>query len=263
MANSKISFLIATYKDPTFTKQCIDSIFLKCDVVKSKNEIIVYEDGSDYDDFNNIKNFCEKHKHRKYIKFIYDRSNNGIGFAMNRLVKEANNDMCIRIDSDVEFVIKNFDDKLISFLEKDKTLGLITCRTETIGQPLQRVKIPDYFIETNIEEEYMNSLDVPILTYCSEPNEVLSGFCFAFRKSNIIENDIRFCTEMKMYGEDGIFHFDILNAGFKAAIANKLYMWHKHHGTVGNIDEGLVTIERKKALEVWTEYLQKGKEKIN
>lgn len=232
----KISFLIPNYKTSYHTIKCLESILNYCDFSKLDKEIIIYDDGSGREE--QIK------QDKRLLKLIEglplevkgkiivhnDPENKGVGNAFNWMIELSESEYLIRLDNDTVIAEKDFDEKLIKYLEEDEELGLITCRTDRTSQRLQVIKIPDIF-ETNEEIlNYLKNGPCDELTYCSKPVESLAGYCFAFRRKDF-DKTKGFCTEMQILGEDNLFYLDIVKLGLKTAIANKLFIHHVHHAT--------------------------------
>jgi GT2 family glycosyltransferase len=261
MAKKDIAFIIPNYNSSELLIKCIKSIIKYCDFSKQNKEIIVVDDCSNSEEYFKLSEFLldpnQELSQEVYnsMKLLVNEENKGVGYSFNKGIKYTRAKYIIRLDSDTEFVTKDFDEKITSYLANDRKLALVTCRTTRTGQNLQKMKIPDMFFKEDKVDDYMNSLDVPELTYHETVNEALSGFCFAFKRSVVVNKDIWFDDSIKVYMEDGKFHLDLVKAGYKCAIAKRLYMWHIHHGTTDKFEESEKNKCKEIAFEKWKEYI--------
>lgn len=239
---SKISIVIANYNSSDYTISCIKSILDKHDM--SDKEIIVVDDFSDEKEYKKLLNSIEFHEYMNLLKL---NRNGGLGNAINEGHKIAKGKYLVKLDSDTIIIHKNFFDKLVKFLEEDKELGLVTCKTDNIGQSRQFIRIPDVF-ETDEEiEEFMGNSDKKELSYHNKKEQAYSGMMFMYRKEDIEKFNIQYCIKTKFLVEDNIFYLDVLRRmKKKCAIANKLFIKH-----MTNNSKKKITNERILAKEIW------------
>lgn len=235
----KISIIVANHNSSDYTISCIKSIFDKHDM--SDKEIIVVDDGSTEEEFNKL---CDK----RWINLLKRlKENKGLGYTINEGHKLAKGKYLVKLDSDTIIIHKNFFDKLAKFLDEAKELGLVTCKTDNIGQPLQWIRIPDCFETDEQIEEFMENSDRKDLTYHNKKEEAYSGMMFMYRKEDIEKFNIEYCTKTKFLVEDNIFYLDVLRKmKKKCAIANKLFIKH-----MTNNSKREITNERILAKEIW------------
>ena len=187
--NPKISIVIANYNSSTMTINCIKSILDKHDM--SNKEIIVVDDGSDENEYNKLLDSTEV----RNANILRLNENKGLGNAINEGHKIARGKYLVKLDSDTTIIHKNFFDRLAKFLDEDSELGLVTCKTDNIGQHRQWMKIPDIF-ETDEEiEEFVDNLNKPDLTYHSDKESAYSGMMFIYKREDIEKFDIQYCTK--------------------------------------------------------------------
>lgn len=261
----RISIVIANYNSSDYAISCIKSIIDKHDM--SDKEIIVVDDGStreeidkllDVSDLNQFpkkmrKDFMKSFLKSKKVRIKELLENKGLGNAINKGNKLAKSKYLVKLDSDTIIIHKNFFDKLAKFLDEDKGLGLVTCKTDNIGQSRQFIRIPDVF-ETDEEiEEFMSNSDKKELTYHNKKEEAYSGMMFIYRREDIEKFKIEYCTKTKFLLEDNIFYLDVLRKMKKdCAIANKLFIRHTTNASKGNTFDSDETLRnRMLAKEIW------------
>ncbi len=110
----RISIIIPTYNRRQLLDECLSSILMQD---YNNTEVIVIDDNSNED----IKGLI-KTKHPKVI-LITNTSNKGPSFAKNQGILASSGTYILFLDSDSELVEKSTLSKMISILEKDKTIG--------------------------------------------------------------------------------------------------------------------------------------------
>ncbi len=247
----KISIIIANHNSSDYTINCITSIIDKHDM--SDKEIIIIDDGSNGEEKGKIRKLWNENNNYKNMKFTMLKENKGLGNAINEGHERVRAKFIIKLDSDTIIIHKNFFDRLAKFLDEDSELGLITCKTDNIGQPLQRMRIPCVF-ETDAEIEYfVDSLCKPKLTYHSDKQSAYSGMMFMYRREDIEKFDIKYCTKTKFLVEDNIFYLDVLRKmKKKCAIAERLFIKHITNASKGKLFDSTETMRnRELAQEIW------------
>ena len=112
--NPKISIIIPTYNRIQLLDECLTSILIQD---YTNIEIIVINDNSDEDITGLIKTKYPK------ITLITNTSNKGPSFAKNQGITASSGNYILFLDSDSELIENNTLSKMISILEKDKTIG--------------------------------------------------------------------------------------------------------------------------------------------
>ena len=94
----KISIAIPTYNSSKFIKESIPKIY-KTSVI---NEIIIHDDCSNEDDFEDIQRFISKYKKNKKINLKIFRNSSNIGGFKNKYlaVEKCENNIVYQMDSD-------------------------------------------------------------------------------------------------------------------------------------------------------------------
>lgn len=238
----KISFLIANYNTSDLTIKLVRTILDYCDFSKGDKEIIIVDDASRPEERYKLKPDetltpdLLKDVDKKILDKITIRQleeNKGIGNAMNVAIETAQGKYGIRLDNDTEIIEKDFDEKLIKILEDDKEAGLVTCVTDNIASPIQKITIPEVFKEDKrMLLNFVKDRDCEELRVCKEAVECFAGFCMAFRKEEVGN----FFIGSKMFGEDNIKYLEYLEKGMKCIVAQKLFIVHHYHGTTKHIN---------------------------
>ena len=116
----KISIAIPTYNSSKFIKESIPKIY-KTSVI---NEIIIHDDCSNEDDFEDIQRFISKYKKNKKINLKIFRNSSNIGGFKNKYlaVEKCENNIVYQMDSDnilSNSFSKFFDSNFLQNFEND------------------------------------------------------------------------------------------------------------------------------------------------
>lgn len=105
----KLSVLIPVYNEKNTIKQCVESV-LKADIGDLDLEIII-SDNNSYDGTKEIlKSFNDER-----IKILYRETNNGKGANIKNALNEANGDLILFQDGDLEYSPNDYKDLLEPF----------------------------------------------------------------------------------------------------------------------------------------------------
>ncbi len=249
----RISIIIASYNSSDYTISCIKSIIDKHDM--TDKEIIIIEDGSSLGEKQILENGLNYDliKFQDKLNINVLEENKGLGNAINEGHKMARGKYLVKLDSDTIIIHKNFFDKLAKFLDEDTGLGLVTCKTDNIGQPIQWIRIPDCFETDEQIEEFMANSDKKELSYHKDKESAYSGMMFMYRRADIEKFNVEYCTKTRFLVEDNIFYLDVLRKMKKdCAIANKLFIRHETNASKGNTFDSAETLRnRRLAKEIW------------
>lgn len=117
MIESKVSIIILTWNTKDFLTACLDSLKrFKSDI---GYEVIVVDNGST----DNTIEYLEENY--PYVKSIRNEKNLGTS-ERNKGIMAATGKYIAFIDSDIEFIEENTFDKLISILDSDIRIGLVS-----------------------------------------------------------------------------------------------------------------------------------------
>ncbi|KKN62426.1 hypothetical protein LCGC14_0512230 [marine sediment metagenome] len=219
-----ITFGVACYNGSDFLDRCLFSLQHS---KSNEDEIIVYDDGSDDDDY--LKEAAEKYD----AVFIRNEENRGLVYGWNVIASNAKNDLICLIDSDVA-VPKCFRNILMEDMNE---------RYGVIG-----------YESTHVNFDYFMSLDEDKLSFCPKtpvvktPATQLAGYCYCFSK--IDYNQVG--------GFDENYRMSLGDADFCCMIADKLCkislrvnypkVFHIENSTLGKVIK--VTREQMLAREM-------------
>jgi len=113
MAN-KLSIIIPVFNEAAFIIRCLENI-LQTKIPGREKEIIVINDGSTDNTLDLLKQFKEKHK---TIKIINSKTHQGKGAALKKGIKEANGEIVIIQDADLEYDPNDYEKILAEFKNK-------------------------------------------------------------------------------------------------------------------------------------------------
>jgi glycosyltransferase involved in cell wall biosynthesis len=105
----KLSVLIPVYNEKNTIKQCVDSV-LKADIGDLELEIII-SDNNSHDGTKEIL----KSLNDQRIKVLYRENNNGKGANIKNALKEADGDLILFQDGDLEYSPNDYKDLLEPF----------------------------------------------------------------------------------------------------------------------------------------------------
>lgn len=100
---------------------------------------------------------------------------------------------------------ENWLSKLIEVFDKEKDVGCVSCVTNACG--VNKQKVP--------RENKYKVVD----------SDMLSGFCFVFRKK-LWEEMKGFDENFKIYGEDSDFFYRVKKAGYRLLIRKDVFIYH-------------------------------------
>ena len=100
MSNIKVTVAIPTYNQEELVIKAIKSIPRKNGI-----EIIVCDDGSTDNTWNNLIKYVSEHKN---IRLLQNKENKGVAHTVNRLIDEAEGEYIVLLGSDDYFYTDNF-----------------------------------------------------------------------------------------------------------------------------------------------------------
>ena len=255
MEKIKLSFIVANYNTSDLTIRCVKSILDNCNM--TNKQIIMVDDFSRKEESDKLISFWKNTDYKYVIELIILKENKGIGNAMNEGIKHSSGNCIIRLDNDTEIIEKDFDETLVKFLMWDEKLGLVSCLTDNISSPAQKIIIPETFKGNNEQTlNYIKNRDIEELKYYSEPKHCFAGFCMCFRKEDY-DKIGGFSVKTKILLEDNLFYLDMIDLKMKCAVAQKLFINHLYHGTIGNFTKEELEQNSIKARELFLERVNK------
>lgn len=242
MENNKnylISVCVVTQNNYKHMKLLLNSLFALYS--SQEIEIIIIDNNSSDDTSKLINEFIVLSKIK--IKYIHRERSFSLPENRNLAVKNANGNIIVLIDSDVEFIDLNFFDTVKSIFYDNSVFilsPLIIGRRDGLTQSLglsRLFKMPYIFKFNfpNMKPEYVEKVT---------KNEIINidmihGACFIFRKSLL--GKIGYFDEfMEPYNFDEMdFCIRASMNGFKLVATSKLKIIHYGGGTTNNFDKGI------------------------
>jgi N-acetylglucosaminyl-diphospho-decaprenol L-rhamnosyltransferase len=215
----KISIIIVTYNNEKEIKICIESILLS----NSDLEILIVDNYSNDKTLQILKTFGNK------IKIIESGKNLGFGKASNLGAKEANGEYLIFLNPDTKNIANNFFEKLVTYLEKNFSYGLISPAIINSEKKIVKSvrKLPtafgafrEYILgQKGAYDFYQPSYDGLCAVEC------IVGACIAIKK-DFFNKLGGFNEKYFMYFEDIELCREINKAGFKIGYLPNLQIEH-------------------------------------
>ena len=197
MNKYKFSVILPVYKKVSIKEfeSCFNSI-IKQSLLP--DELLIVIDGPIKD---NIKNFIfKKHKKYKFIKLLKFSNNNGLGYVLNKAVKECKYNYIARCDAD-DISIKNRFQLQINFFKKNKKIDVLGTNVyEVKNNKIYSKKVMNNFHEKIAKKIYLR-------------NPINHSTVF-FKKKTIMDagnyEDVRFYEDyflwFKVFKNKGKFH---------------------------------------------------------
>ena len=117
-----VSIIVLSYNRPQQTKKCIESIYLK---TKTSFELIVIDNGSDYENYKPIKDLA---KQLKYIRVIRLPNNIGVASGRNYGANLAKGKYIVFLDDDITVITDGWINQLIERLKSIHGASVVGCR---------------------------------------------------------------------------------------------------------------------------------------
>lgn len=213
MKNEKIcSFVILSYNQVDFTKNCLDSIRRN---TATPYELIIVDNHSNDETLQYLRQ-------QKDIILIENQENKGFAGGCNQGMKVAKGDYILLLNNDT-IVTKGYLENMLQLLESDKDIGIVGPVTNnTIGNQKIKVDIP-YENITEIEA-FGEKISSSNKEACRASR--LIGFCMLFRKEFM--NEVGIFDENFRIGnyEDDDLCIRALLAKKKLYICNKSFVYH-------------------------------------
>lgn len=195
MTNKEIvSVGVPVHNASKFIERCASSIFTQ----NYENlDIVFVDDCSTDNSMDIIRATLERFPHRKnHTRIISLTTNQGVSVARNTLIEAFKGDFFTFVDAD-DYLSDNAIDLLVCKQKEDES-DLVT----------GNIKVKYFDKEDIIEEPYFNYPDEMLLHLVSQPANH-SNWARLYRKSIVIDNDIRYKSGMSM-GEDWLFLVNVV-----------------------------------------------------
>jgi GT2 family glycosyltransferase len=171
------------------------------------------------------------------VVYLVSKTNEGCGGGRNIGMREVANeefDYLFIVDSDI-YVPKNWDKKMVDFMERNKKIGLAGPSTNYAGSPQLVKDCPELKTDKEIEEfalEFDKRNGHSVVPW----QWPVIGFCQIIRKE-VFDKVGYFDETFKLYGcEDNDYCWRIQQLGWNLAYINNIFIYHHGHGGFDLLD---------------------------
>lgn len=255
----KTAFLIVNYNDYKTTIQLLNNI----KEFQSLDKIVVVDNNSTDNSFNEIKKYIKKNKKDKFIDIIKNFENKGYGSGINygaKYLKKTIGD-CYIVVSNADIIIYSDEDisKLISTFDSDTAVVAPIIKEHTGVS--RGWKVPTPFQDSLLNIIYIHKYLKPKLLfykneYYSEKNiqvDAVSG-CFFIINSKYLEQINYFDENIFLYYEENTLAQKLKKINKKTMINTQVEVFHNHSVT---IDKNINKLKKYKILKKSQMYFQK------
>ena len=210
------------YGDPALTKRSVESILKN---THHDYKLIVVNNG-----LPELDPVMEELLPHPDIQYIVSETNTGCGGGRNIGMRETDDefDYLFITDSDI-YVPKNWDKKMVDFMEANEKIGLAGPSTNYAGSPQLVENCPELNTDEEIEA-YALEFDKNDSLHIVPHRWPVIGFCQIIRKE--VFNKVGFFDEtFKFYGcEDNDYCWRVQCAGWHLAYIKNVFIYHDGHG---------------------------------
>ncbi len=255
----KTAFLIVNYNDYKTTIQLLNNI----KEFQSLDKIVVVDNNSTDNSFDEIKKYIKKNKKDKFIDIIKNFENKGYGSGINygaKYLKKTLGD-CYIVVSNADIIIYSDEDisKLISTFDSDTAVVAPIIKEHTGVS--RGWKVPTPFQDSLLNIIYIHNYLRPKLLfykneYYSEKNiqvDAVSG-CFFIINSKYLEQINYFDENIFLYYEENTLAQKLKKIKKKTIINTRVEVFHNHSVT---IDKNINKLKKYKILKKSQMYFQK------
>jgi len=215
-----------------------------------KNIYLVEDSGENqYEAVINLINGLEDRR-REIFKILINDTNLGFRSSVNKAWDEANSEIVILVNSDVETPANWLDRMLRPF--EDESIALATPLATNSGANLT--------LDLNNKLNWNNFDSELSRVSPSYPDACTAiGYCLAVRKS-AVSNEPLFKEDFEHgYGEDTDLHYRVISAGYRSVVVDNLIVWHKSGASYSVFVNSERLREKNAALfhQLWGEQYQK------
>jgi len=221
-----VTIIIINYNSYKYTIECLESL-------KSQNyknfDVILVDNGSNYDIFQELKEKLEQFKNYLKINLIRSKKNLYFGAGNNKAIKMAKGEYVCLLNNDTE-VMPNFIKEMVNFLEKNPQVGMIAPKIklfpkkELIWTTGGQVDFNTGDVVTN--RGYLKSDPENKMYNKIEPIDFAPGTALFIRKMYLEEigliDEIYF-----MYWEDPDWNFRAKKLGYESYYVPTTIVYHK------------------------------------
>lgn len=248
----KISVIVPVYNALEDVKNCLASLKENFDF--PLGEVIVIDDCSGEDTAEWLK--LEAVNHPAMLTLRRNEENLGFVKSCNRGIEEARGNIIVLLNSDT-LIPKGFCDKILDCFEKDDSIGIASPIASYSGT---------YFIPCR-DADNLESMNRHLDELRSKPKyptiPTAEGFCFCFRKEISDRTGPLDEAYGKGYNEERDFCFRAVTNGWRCALIDNLYVYHKRHASFGKKERKKQLKENDKIFkERWADLIKQEKYEI-
>ena len=225
----KVSIVVPVYNTEKYLKQCIESLINQ---TLKEIEIIIVDDGSKEE----CASLCDElASSDKRIKVVH-KHNEGLGLARNSGIEVANGEYVGFVDSD-DYVDLAMFQSLYSVADKNDAdlviSGISFVGGNTFSKDGEYTEKNYFNKDTVFENEGINQLLLGVVgALPNEPDDSRYGVSVCkniFRRSLILNQNIKFFSERKIISEDTLFMVDYIKCINKAVGINGAFYRYRRN----------------------------------
>lgn len=248
----KVSLITLCYNQcQNATKPMLESLYKFTN--QDLFELIIINNAST----DGTKEFLEEFsKNYDNITIINNDENYGFAKGMNQGLKTAKGDFIFLLNNDLLFT-PNWLEKFVEILDKNKEIGLISCKTNYCGEDFQLIKNADKINKENYLEKIK-----PTEKNRFEIIETIRVVFFCIGLTRKSFEKIGYLDEKfgLAWYEDDDYTIRTLYSGLKIAIAQDIFIYHNHSQSTSKLSkskEGKELFEKNKKYFENKHYLYK------
>lgn len=237
LKHGKCDVLIPVYNAPEWTKLCVYSLFVNTPL-ESLGKVYLLNDNSDLMTKECLENL--KRKHPEHIEIINNKKNVGFVKNVNQGLKLANSDFILLLNTDC-IIARNTIPKLISHLQKDRKIGLISPISNNAAN--LSLEIFDGFSYNQMDSLLEKKFKGINFDACT-----VVGNCLMLTKKCVDQVGLLDESYGSGYGEETDYQFKAMEKGFKAKVAIDTYVLHESGVSFGSSKDQEDKIRRNRDL---------------
>ena len=232
---SKVSIIVPVFNVEKYLRECLDSLINQ---TLDDIEIICVNDGSTDNSIEILQEYCAKDSRIKVI----NKENSGYGISMNMGIESACGEYIGIVESD-DFAESNMFEDLYN-LAKEKNADIVksdwfeyTTSTKTVRKAGRMVLLP--------ENKDLNVKDNPGILKIQP-----AIWSAIYRKSLLIDNNIRFTETSGASYQDTSFVFKVMCLAKNVVLTDKAYLYYRQDNLNSSVKS------KSKVYAICTEYAE-------
>lgn len=229
MAAPKVSIVVPVYNTEKYLKECIDS--LTAQTLKDI-EIIIVDDGSK----EGCANLCDELKNSDNRIKVIHKENEGLGLTRNAGILAASGEYVGFVDSD-DYVDSVMFESLYNAAAKNgadiAVSGISFVGGNTFSKSGDYLQKNYFKSDTIFEDDGIKTLLLGVVgALPNEPDDSRYGVSTCkniFRRSLLMDKNIKFYSERKIISEDTLFMVDFIKCAKKAVGINGAFYRYRRN----------------------------------